>query len=132
MPVRLPSPEHHCWYILPPAALWSKNLLDTDKTLETFLTGCVEAGPEDCAFWAPTPEEINNNLTALYDSLRARPLPIKTDQTYGVLEYGHLKAFVLAALYVPTALLFTVAALFWTLLHLIAERDAELSHKLTH
>ncbi|PPQ95837.1 hypothetical protein CVT26_015967 [Gymnopilus dilepis] len=86
------------------ATLWSKNLLDTDKTLETFLTGCVEAGPEDCAFWAPTPKDINNNLTTLYDSLRSRPLPIKTDQTYGVLEYGHLKAFVLAALYSPYAL----------------------------
>ncbi|KAF8905805.1 TAP-like protein-domain-containing protein [Gymnopilus junonius] len=85
------------------ATLWSNNLLDTDKALETFFAGCAEAGPEGCAFWAPTPEDIKQNLTVLYDSLRHRPIPIKTGNNYGVLEYGFLKAIVFNALYSPWA-----------------------------
>ncbi|PPQ95846.1 hypothetical protein CVT26_015976 [Gymnopilus dilepis] len=85
------------------ATLWSNNLLDTDKAFDTFLTGCAEAGPEGCKFWAPTPDDIRQNLTALFDSVRARPVPVRTKNNYGVLDYITLKFTVLAALYSPYA-----------------------------
>jgi pimeloyl-ACP methyl ester carboxylesterase len=84
--------------------LWSLNLLDTDKALETFFTGCAEAGPDGCHFWAPTPEDIRRNLTALYDSVRSQPRPIKTETSYGLLDYGMLRSAVFATLYSPYAL----------------------------
>jgi len=85
------------------ATLWSNNLLDTDKALESFFTGCAEAGPHGCHFWAPTAEDIRQNLTALYDSIRSHPLPIKTKSQYGLLDYSMLRMAVFASLYNPYA-----------------------------
>jgi len=84
--------------------LWSNNLLDTDKTLQTFFTGCYEAGPLECPFYAPSPEAIRQNLTNLYDSVRAKPIAIKTRNTYGVLDYNHIRTVIFASLYSPYAL----------------------------
>ncbi|KDR74314.1 hypothetical protein GALMADRAFT_250125 [Galerina marginata CBS 339.88] len=83
------------------ATLWSNNLLDTDKALESFFTGCAEAGPHGCQFWAPTADDVRQNLTALYDSLRSQPRPIKTETTYGLLNYGMLRGLIFGALYSP-------------------------------
>ena len=84
-------------------ALWSNNLLDTDKTFESFLTGCAEAGPEDCKFWAPTPKDIERNITALYDAIRSKPIPMKTEKSYGLLDYEMLRSVIFRALYSPYA-----------------------------
>ncbi|KIM42722.1 hypothetical protein M413DRAFT_444393 [Hebeloma cylindrosporum] len=83
------------------ATLWSNNLLDTDKVMESFYTGCADAGPYLCPFWASSPDDIERNLTALYDSLRSRPLPVKTGASYGIFDYGFLRSIVFSALYNP-------------------------------
>ena len=84
-------------------ALWSNNLLDTDKTMESFYTGCADAGPDRCAFWAPSPDDIRQNLTNLYDSISVQPIPVKTGNTYGYVDYRMLHAFVFRCLYSPFA-----------------------------
>ncbi|KAF8905789.1 TAP-like protein-domain-containing protein [Gymnopilus junonius] len=91
------------------ATLWSNNLLDTDKAFESFLTGCANAGPEGCKFWAPTPQDIERNLTALYDSLYSKPIPMKTDKSYGLLDYSMLRSAIFGALYSPYASFSTLA-----------------------
>ncbi|KAH9483248.1 Carboxylesterase A [Psilocybe cubensis] len=85
------------------ATLWSKNLLDTDKAVDTFFTGCAEAGPRGCPFWAPTAEDIRQNLTRLYGELRGRPIPVKSDSKYGVFDYILLRSAVFSSLYSPYA-----------------------------
>lgn len=85
------------------SALWSKNLLDTDKAMDSFFTGCAEAGPHGCPFWAPTPDDIYRNLTKLYDNLRSHPRAIKTETKYGIIDYSLLRAVVFSALYSPYA-----------------------------
>jgi hypothetical protein len=81
-------------------ALWSNNLLDTDKTMESFYTGCADAGPDRCAFWAPSPDDIRQNLTKLYDSISVQPVPVKTGDIYGYVDYKMLYSLVFAP-YIP-------------------------------
>jgi len=83
---------------------WRTNLLDADKALGTFFTGCFEAGPEGCAFYAESPEAIQQNFTNIFESLRAQPIPIKTDSTYGILDHTTVRVVVLTALTSPYAL----------------------------
>jgi len=71
--------------------------------MEAFFTGCSDAGPEECDFWAPTPDDIRNNLTTLYETLRSRPMPIKTEKGYGLLDYAMLRSVVFRSLYTPYA-----------------------------
>ncbi|KAK0475940.1 hypothetical protein EDD18DRAFT_1366857 [Armillaria luteobubalina] len=47
---------------------WILNLDDTDKALQYFFHGCAAAGPDVCAFYASSVEEISNNLNSLYES----------------------------------------------------------------
>ena len=82
-------------------ALWSNNLLDTEKTMDSFYTGCADAGPDRCAFWAPSPDDIRQNLTNLYDSIKVQPVPVKTANTYGYVDYTMLHLFVFQSLYFP-------------------------------
>lgn len=84
-------------------ALWSKNLVDSEKTLQGFFDGCYEAGPQRCSFYAPSPDAISANLTALYKRLRTAPVPVKTDSGYGVLDYRRLRRAVFLSLYSPYA-----------------------------
>ncbi|KAL0948912.1 hypothetical protein HGRIS_009021 [Hohenbuehelia grisea] len=86
------------------ATLWSNNLKDIDKTLYTFFEECVIAGSTACPFYAPTPEAISQNLTALFDQLRERPIPIRTPISYGVLDYSRLLYTVFESLYSPYGL----------------------------
>ena len=85
-------------------AQWRTNLLDADKALGAFFTGCFEAGPEGCAFYAESPEAIQQNFTNILESLRAQPIPIKTDSTYGILDHTTVRLVVLTALTSPYAL----------------------------
>ena len=84
-------------------ALWSNNLIDTDKTMESFYTGCADAGPDRCAFWAPSSDDIRQNLTNLYNSIRVQPVPVKTGNTYGYVDYKILHFSVFRSLYSPFA-----------------------------
>jgi hypothetical protein len=85
-------------------ALWSHNLLDIDKTMESFYTGCADAGPDRCAFWAPSPDNIRQNLTNLYASISVQPVPVKTGNSYDYIDYKMLHTLVFNSLYSPFAL----------------------------
>lgn len=97
-------------------AMWSDNLLDADKALQSFFDGCAAAGPEGCAFCAPTPDEIAQNLAALYESVRARPLPVRTESRYGLVDFDLLRRVLFDTLHFP-----------WTRLAPAAEMLAALS-----
>lgn len=84
-------------------ALWSNNLLDTDKAMESFYTGCAAAGPDGCPFWAPTADDIRQNLTRISDSLRTNPFPMRTKSGYGLLDINKLQSALFSALYSPYA-----------------------------
>jgi len=83
--------------------LWSTNLIDTHKTMDAFFTYCHAAGPSNCPFYAPTPDLIAANLTALYASVRARPVPVRTAKSYGLIDYDRLRVSVFTSLYSPWA-----------------------------
>lgn len=85
------------------AVMWSNNLIDTDKTLQTFFDQCVAVGPARCPFYAPTADNIARNLTALYDEVRIRPVPVRTPTSYGLINYSRLKFTIFVALYNPFA-----------------------------
>ncbi|KAF4621975.1 hypothetical protein D9613_009061 [Agrocybe pediades] len=104
------------------ATLWSNNLLNTDKVMDSFFDGCHEAGPEDCDFWAPSPDDIRKNLTSIYDSLRSRPIPVKTEKGYGLVDYAMVRGLVFRALYSPFAAFRPLA----TALAALATGDASL------
>jgi hypothetical protein len=84
-------------------ALWSNNLLDTEKVMDSFYTGCADAGPDGCAFWAPTAEDIRQNLTTLLDNLSTSPIPMRTKSGYGLLDNSMLRSALFTALYSPYA-----------------------------
>ena len=72
--------------------------------MESFYTGCADAGPDHCAFWAPSPDDIRQNLTNLYNSISVQPIPVKTGNTYGYVDYKTLHSLVFTSLYSPFAL----------------------------
>jgi hypothetical protein len=90
-------------------AEWNKDLMDTDKTWMAFVDGCVAAGLNGCAFYAPTATELLANLHKLYVSLRARPIPVRTNTSFGVVDYSTLRFTIFRALYEPYALFPTLA-----------------------
>ena len=71
--------------------------------MESFYTGCADAGPDRCAFWAPSPDDIRQNLTNLYESISVQPVPVKTGNTYGYIDYKMLHLSVFDSLYAPFA-----------------------------
>jgi pimeloyl-ACP methyl ester carboxylesterase len=83
---------------------WSSNLLDTEKTMDSFYFHCARAGYPPCALSnkanTSTPAEIKNRTTALIDSLYHNPLPIVAEP-FDVLTYSDVKSLALGALYHP-------------------------------
>jgi hypothetical protein len=92
------------------SALWSNNLLDTDKAMQSFFDGCAAAGPDDCPFYAPTTEEISQNLTTLYNNIRAKPVPVRTKDSYGLVDYARLRSTIFTSLYSPFATFLPLAS----------------------
>jgi hypothetical protein len=71
--------------------------------MDSFYTGCSDAGPDRCAFWAPSPDDIRQNLTNLYDSIKVQPVPVIKGNTYGYVDYRMLHSLVFQSLYLPFA-----------------------------
>ncbi|KAF5374252.1 hypothetical protein D9758_004535 [Tetrapyrgos nigripes] len=82
---------------------WDTSLRDTSKVLQYFFNACSNAGPSKCAFYAETPSKVEKNLNDLYDSLKRRPLPIKTPRSYGLLDYARLRETIFNSLFSPWA-----------------------------
>ena len=78
------------------------DLLDTDKAVDVFFDACYEAGPELCAFYDSSPEQISANLDALYDALKVAPVPaLISESSFGVVDYGMLKDLIRNVVYSP-------------------------------
>lgn len=71
--------------------------------MQFFFDSCVAAGPERCAFYSPDPATVAENLAALYDSVRAQPVPVRNGSSYGLVDYPRLRQAVFQALYKPWA-----------------------------
>ena len=71
--------------------------------MDSFYTGCADAGPDRCAFWAPSPDDIHQNLTNLYNSISVQPVPGKAGNIYGYVDYRMLHSMVFQSLYFPFA-----------------------------
>ncbi|KAJ7109566.1 hypothetical protein C8R43DRAFT_1043130 [Mycena crocata] len=82
---------------------------DTDKVLQTFFDSCVAAGPDLCAFHAPTPTAIADRLAALTASIRARPVSVVLPTGYGIVDYSLLRSALFTSFYVPYILFGPVA-----------------------
>ncbi|KAK7014419.1 Abhydrolase-4 domain-containing protein, partial [Favolaschia claudopus] len=87
---------------------WMKNLQDTEKTWNTFLTGCVAAGPDACALYESTPAAIQAKVDALSQQIRTRPVPAVMSlsaltPSYHVVDYSLLRQTIFNALYNPYA-----------------------------
>ncbi len=80
---------------------WRNKIADADKAMQSFFDGCVAAGPDACAFYASTPEQISDNLDSLYNSLLIQPVPVVSPPFYGVVDYTALRTTVWDALCAP-------------------------------
>ncbi|KAJ7123163.1 TAP-like protein-domain-containing protein [Mycena epipterygia] len=85
------------------ATEWSNDLVDTEKVWTSFVRGCVVAGPEGCAFYSPTAAEISEKMDKIYASVRARPIPVRTDISFGVVDYSMVRRAIFRSLYSPYA-----------------------------
>ncbi|KAH8833690.1 TAP-like protein-domain-containing protein [Flagelloscypha sp. PMI_526] len=84
------------------STLWHSNLRDTDKTMQAFFDSCSAAGSSACAFWKPTSSEIQADLEALYQNVRASPIPVHTSGLrYGTVGYSQLRSLVFQSLFSP-------------------------------
>ncbi|KAJ7038690.1 hypothetical protein C8F04DRAFT_1088340 [Mycena alexandri] len=82
-------------------ANFTNDMLDTDKSMQTFYSGCAEAGAQACAFHAPSASQVAANLAALTASVKAEPIAVLTPQSHGILDYVFLRNAVLDALFDP-------------------------------
>lgn len=82
---------------------WDESLFDIDAVLQNFFDSCHVAGPDRCAFYAPTPSEISANLSKIYDRLRSEPIPVynPTYDSYAVVDYNFLRARIFTSFYTP-------------------------------
>ncbi|KAJ7209104.1 TAP-like protein-domain-containing protein [Mycena rebaudengoi] len=70
---------------------WANILVDTDKAWQSFYDGCVAA------------EDINTKMDRIYASLRTRPIPVRTNMSYGLVDYAFVRSVIFSALYNPYA-----------------------------
>lgn len=83
--------------------------MDTNKAMESFYTGCAAAGPDGCAFWAPTADDIRQNVTGLSDLVRTKPIPTRTRSGYGLFDINKLDTALFTSLYFPYSAFPTLA-----------------------
>ncbi|KAF5374279.1 hypothetical protein D9758_004550 [Tetrapyrgos nigripes] len=82
---------------------WATNLRDTSKVLQYFFDACSFVGPSKCAFHAETPAQIEKNLIDLYHSLKTHPVPVRTADSYGLVDYASLRYTIFRSFYAPWA-----------------------------
>ncbi|KZL64421.1 alpha/beta hydrolase fold family protein [Colletotrichum tofieldiae] len=79
---------------------------DTDKVLFAFYDFCYQAGPEKCAFHAPTSEAIMERLSKLLSTLKTHPVIVAMDEENGpevpmLVTYSKVMRLVSSTLYQP-------------------------------
>ncbi|KAJ6510772.1 TAP-like protein-domain-containing protein [Mycena sanguinolenta] len=83
------------------AAKLFSSLIDTDKVWMAFINGCVAAGPNACALFAPTAAEIIEKVDKIYASVRARPIPVRTGASFGLVDRTTVRSAIFTSLYSP-------------------------------
>ncbi|KAJ8092780.1 hypothetical protein PM082_023608 [Marasmius tenuissimus] len=74
---------------------------DADKTLQWFFQSCKDTGPQSCAFYEDSTEAMSTKLQKIYNRLNEDPIPVRTNESYGVVDYGFLHFVVITGLYRP-------------------------------
>jgi hypothetical protein len=84
-------------------ALWSNNLVDSEKTLEWYYSDCVNAGPNVCPIWKPTVSEIKQRINTLLERLKIAPIPFINSTTgeFGIVDYSVAKTLLFQTMYGP-------------------------------
>ncbi|KAJ7663008.1 TAP-like protein-domain-containing protein [Mycena rosella] len=82
---------------------WDNDLIDADKVWSSFIDGCVAAGQEGCPFFSPTATEISEKMDKIYATLRERPIPVRTNTSFGLVDYSMVRRVIFQALYAPYA-----------------------------
>lgn len=100
--------------------LWTDNLDDTEKVVQTLYATCARAGPTLCPLAHPssTPADIESRVADLLASLYHNPLPVP-GPTPEVISYSDVKLLIFSSLYGPIATFPTLARL----LAALARRD---------
>ncbi|KAJ6510771.1 Alpha/Beta hydrolase protein, partial [Mycena sanguinolenta] len=93
------------------ATKWSKNLFDADKAWMSFIDidGCVAAGPSACALYASTSAEIIAKVDKIYASLRTCPIPVRTNNASGLIDWTFVRGVIFGSLLSPYAFFSTEA-----------------------
>jgi len=85
-------------------SLWSDNLIDTEKDMDSFYFHCARAGYPACALanetGNTTPEGVRQRVANITTSLYHNPLPV-ISTTPEVITYSDVKNLIFAALYSP-------------------------------
>jgi hypothetical protein len=66
-----------------------------------FFKGCAEAGPSNCAFYEPTSAAILSRFESLSKKIASRPIPVRTETSYGLVDHARLRSTIFNALYGP-------------------------------
>ncbi|KAK6981586.1 Abhydrolase-4 domain-containing protein [Favolaschia claudopus] len=107
--------------------------LDIDKTWQTFLDGCVAAGPDACALYEQNTTAIQAKIDALERQLLTRPVPAIVDASsstpaYHAVDYSLLRLTMFDALYKPYKLFQPLAS---ALHDLISSGNASALYKMS-
>lgn len=77
-------------------------MLDTDRVFQMFFDSCASAGPDLCAFYAPTAAAISTKLDQLLERVRETPIPVIIDPSfYGLVDDYLVRTTILSTLYTP-------------------------------
>ncbi|WPG98333.1 Hypothetical protein R9X50_00112200 [Acrodontium crateriforme] len=85
-------------------SLWSDNLLDTEKDLNSFYFHCARAGYPACALanktGETTPEGVERRMVSIVSGLYHNPLPV-IDETPEIITFSDVRAMIFTSLYSP-------------------------------
>ncbi|KAF2184655.1 hypothetical protein K469DRAFT_666450 [Zopfia rhizophila CBS 207.26] len=84
--------------------VWVGNLLETDNAVRSFFKYCHEAGPDLCAFYSPTPAEIEDRLQKVVQDVRDHPIAVFDPSVTAfprLATYEELNFILLSSLYSP-------------------------------
>jgi pimeloyl-ACP methyl ester carboxylesterase len=85
---------------------WRSNFVDSDKVLGQLPVLCHAAGPDLCAFWGATPDNITARMDTIIQNIQSHPIPVSgiDGQTLpGLATYSDLKSFLVTGIYEPLA-----------------------------
>lgn len=83
---------------------WKSSLYQSDQALGTFSTYCHLAGPKNCSFWGPSPQNITARLDDILSTLQSHPVPVTGldgQSEPGLATYTDLKQLLLWTVYAP-------------------------------